>query len=424
MKKIVLLLTVMLCSLSLFATGQKEEESSDSGKINLRMAVWDVNNVVYQQKLVDAYIAENPNVTIEFVNAPSNEYIDKVSIMLSGGDDVDLISIKDIPSYGGLIGRNNLEPLDSFIQKDNWNLDQYSGLTNDIIVDNKLYALPFRSDIWVLFYNKDIFDAAGVSYPDNDMTWDEYAELAKKVSSGSGVDRVYGAHHHVWRSTVQLATVQDGRNNIVSDDYSFMKPMYDMIIGLQDDGTIMDYSSLKVGNMHYSGLFYNEDVAMVPMGSWFSGGIMKNKLSGDATMNWGIVKFPHPAGVAAGTTAGTITSLAMNSKSKNKEAAWDFIKFYTGPEGAIILAESGNFPAIKSDDVLDIIANQEGFPTDSASKEALSAGLVRIEFPIHPQVSVIERILNEEHELIMTESVTVDEGLAEMTRRVKEALGQ
>ena len=45
-------------------------------------------------------------------------------------------------------------------------------------------------------YNKDLFDAAGVAYPSNDMTWDEYYDLAAKMTSGEGSSKVYGTHHH------------------------------------------------------------------------------------------------------------------------------------------------------------------------------------------------------------------------------------
>jgi len=163
---------------------------------------------------------------------------------------------------------------------------------------------------------------------------------------------------------------------------------------------------------------------MLPMGSWFISTVIAKHKTGEATMNWGIVKYPHPVGVKAGTTAGTITSMAVNKASKQKDAAWDFVKFFCGPEGAKILASVGNLPAIRDKDVMKILADRPGFPTDANSREALNTTTVRLELPMHEKVGIIERILNEEHELIMTGSVTVDQGLAEMTRRVKEALGQ
>jgi multiple sugar transport system substrate-binding protein len=426
MKKFVILASLALAALaSLYAEGQQAAPASAATQdVKLRMIVWDLTQTTYLQPMVDAYRALHPNVSFEFINIPANEYGDKLAIMLAGGDDADIISVKDIPMYSAMVTKKQIEPLNAFIDRDKVDLAQYSGITNDISVDGKLFALPFRSDFWLLYYNKDLFDKAGVAYPTNDLTWDQYAAIAAKVANGTGVDRVYGSHYHTWRSTVQLPTVQDGKNSIITTDYAFMKPYYEMVLKMQREKTVMDYASLKVGNIHYSGLWYNEQIAMMPMGSWFIGTLISKIKAGDANMNWGIAKYPHPAGVAAGTTAGTITSIALNAKSKNKEAAWDFIKFFSGPDGAQILAKLGSFPAIRNDAVVGILSKMPGFPTDPASAAALVTTKVRLELPLHAKVGVIEKILNEEHELIITESVSVDQGLADMSRRVKEALAQ
>jgi multiple sugar transport system substrate-binding protein len=193
-------------------------------------------------------------------------------------------------------------------------------------------------------------------------------------------------------------------------------------VAMQDDGIIMDYGELRAGSVHYSGVFWNEQVAMVPMGSWFIGSMIRAINEGDADFNWDVVKYPHPEGVAPGTTAGTLTSLSINANSANKDAAWDFIKFYSGIEGAKALAATGNLPAIRTPEVLEVFASLEGVPTGAA--EALQTATVRLELPMHPKVGAVEQILNEEHDLIMTESVSVDEGIAEMTSRVSEALAE
>jgi len=415
-------LTALACTVAFAAVATASLAAAD--KTELKMVVWDAANTAYLKPLISAFEEKNPNVTISIIDIPANEYQDKLSIMLSGGETADIISVKDIPGYAGMVNRKQLEPLNALIKKDKVNLGLYSGVTDDIQVNGELYALPFRSDFWVLYYNKDLFDKAKVAYPTNDMTWQQYADLAKKVSSGFGTDRVYGTHNHTWRSTVQLPTVQDGKNSIITTDYSYMKPYYEMVLKLQADKSEMDYASLKVGNIHYSGVFYNNQIAMLPMGSWFISTVIAKHKTGEATMNWGVVKFPHPAGVAAGTTAGTITSLAVNKASKQKELAWNFVKFFSGPEGAQILAKVGNFPAIRDQDVVKILTSMDGFPSDDASKAALTTTKVRLEMPMHEKVGIIERILNEEHELIMVGSNSVDKGLSEMTRRVKEALAK
>lgn len=429
-KKIIsVLLTLAVASSVFIGCGSKKdtkEEGNVSGeKVTLKMSVWDKDKTAYLQPVIDAYKAQNENVDIELVDISSAEYQDKLSVMLSGGsDDIDIITVKDTPGYSSMVNKGQLEPLTSYIEKDKVNLNLYSGTTEQMTIDNELYSLPFRSDFWVLYYNKDLFDKAGVEYPTNDMTWKQYEELARKMTSGSGAEAVYGSHYHTWRSTVQLPAVLDGKNSIIQEDYSFLKPFYEMVLGMQKDKVVMDYGSLKTGSIHYSGVFENEQIAMLPMGSWYIGTVIASHDKGTADMNWGIVKYPHADGVEPGTTVGTITSLGINSKSSKKDAAWDFIKFFSGEEGAKVVANSGTLPAIKTDSIVDTIAGTKGFPTDANSKEALNTVKTYLEMPVDSKSALIEIILNEEHDLIMTGSVDIDAGLKEMANRVKEELNK
>lgn len=417
----VILALLMVIPAALFAGGGQEAAPTE-GPQTLRFAVWDEATTVYLQPMVDAFMAKNPDIMIEFVDTAANDYPDRWAVLLAGGDTTDLISIKDMPGYAGMATRNQILDLSSFIAQDNYDLGQYSGLTDEFTVDGKLYCLPFRSDIWILYFNKDLFDEAGVPYPTNDMTWEDYFNLAERMTSGSGASKVYGGHHHTWRSTTQLATFQDGENTVIADDYSFMKDMYELMIEAQNEGTIMDWASQKAGNLHYRSLFYNQQFAMMPMGTWQIATQIAAHENGEAPFEWGIVKFPHPAGVPAGTTAGNFTGVAINAKSENPDAAWEFLKFYCGPEGADILVGLGQMPAGRTPEILAKIAAKEGFPV--GGDEALETVTVRLEAPYHPQLSAIEQILNEEHELILTGGKSIDAGLADMGKRVRALLGK
>ncbi|MBN1501827.1 MAG: sugar ABC transporter substrate-binding protein [Spirochaetes bacterium] len=420
MRKISVVLLLLVSVLMLVSC--KKKDGSDGTGVKLKLVLWDINQATYVPVLLEEYKKLRPDVEIEIINIPASDYIEKVNVMLSGGDDSDIITVKDIPEYASMVTKKQLDSLDGYIKKDKYDLSAYSGVPDELRVDNVLFALPFRSDFWILYYNKEAFDKAGVDYPSNDMTWSEYEAIARKVTSGAGADKVYGSHHHTWRSTVQLGTFQDGKNTAISKDYSFMAPVYNMVTGMQKDGIIMDYASLKAGNIHYSGLFYNKQIAMLPMGTWFIGTLMSKVKEGVTDVKWGIARFPHPDGVKAGTTAGTLASLAINAKSKNKKEAWEFIKFFCGPDGAKVLAGAGSLPAIRNEDVINVLSSRDGFPKECAG--ALETSTVRLELPMHPKVSQIEQILNEEHELIMTDSVTVDKGLSSMTKRVNEVLSK
>ncbi len=91
---------------------------------------------------------------------------------------------------------------------------------------------------------------------------------------------------------------------------------------------------------------------MLPMGTWFIGTQIAKVNSGESkAKNWGIVKFPHPEGVAAGTTAAQISGLSVNKNSDHQKEALAFIKFVTGAEGSAIVASTGTLPAMRTGDV-------------------------------------------------------------------------
>ncbi len=399
------------------------EEEASAEEITLKWAAWDVGTTDYYQALVDAYEAQNENVKVELVDFSSADYMTVLATQLAGGaDDLDVITIKDMPGYSNLINLEMLEPLNDYHTTD---ASLYGGTIEQISLDGTYYQVPFRSDFWVLYYNKDLFDAAGVDYPTNDMTLDEYDELARSVTSGEGADAVYGAHYHTWRSAVQLFGVLDGANSIVDGTYDFLQSYYERILAQQQDGIVMDYATLKTSSTHYSGVFYNQQVATMNMGSWFIPTLIETTESGEnLAANWGIAKYPHPDGVEAGTTLGTITGLAINSKSAQKEAAADFLNFVTGEEGAALLAGMGTFPAIMSDEVIDTISSVEGFPQDETSKEALSITKTYLEMPVSEYASDIETVLNAAHDNIMTENVTIEEGIQEMNDGVGAIINQ
>lgn len=399
-------------------------ESPGDAPVTLKWALWDWEATAYYKPLIDAYKEIKPNVTIEYVDLGSTDYMTMLSTQLSGGADLDILTIKDIPGYSNLVKQNHLEPLSAFIDERGVDKAAYGGTVEQISVDNEVYALPFRSDFWLIYYNKDLFDKANVPYPTNDMTIDQYDELARQLTSGSGVEKVYGAHYHTWRSAVQLFGILDGKNSVVDGDYDFLKPTYEHILKQQDDGIVMDYATLKTSSTHYSGVFYNNSIAMMNMGSWFIATQIEKVKSGESmATNWGIVKYPHPDGVPAGTTLGTITSLAVNKKAANKDAALDFLNFVTGVDGAAVIASTGTIPAIKNNEVISSISSIDGFPSDDNSKEALNTTQTYLEMPMHEKSADIEVILNEAHDNIMTKNTSIDQGLADMKSRVQLVLG-
>ncbi|GHV50189.1 sugar ABC transporter substrate-binding protein [Spirochaetia bacterium] len=429
-KKMVLaaaLIAFAMIGSPLFAGGGKETSSggASGGKTVINWAIWDYDLTPYYKALIEAYEAKNPNTKIEVVDLGSADFMTVLGTQLSGGADLDVVCVKDIPGYSNLVKQNRLEPLNGYIKSANINTSLYGGTTEQIAVNGEVYALPFRSDFWVIYYNKDLFDAAGVPYPSNDLTLDQYDALARRLTRGSGANKVYGAHYHTWRSAVSLFSILDGKNTIVDGKYDFLAPYYERVLKEQKDGIVMDFATIKTSGTHYSGAFFNNQIAMLNMGTWFIGTQIDKIKSGESlSKNWGIVKYPHPDGVQAGTTLGTITSLGVNRNSKNKDAALDFMKFVTGPEGATVLAKTGTIPAIMNADVINAIAGMDGFPADANSKEALNVSKTYLEMPLHEKSADIEMVLNENHDAIMTGNITVQQAIQDMNNRVGKLLGR
>ncbi|CDZ33065.1 Extracellular solute-binding protein family 1 [Neorhizobium galegae bv. officinalis] len=389
--------------------------------VTLKWALWDWDKVAYYKPLMQAYQAKNPNVKFESVDLGSQDYQQMIATQLAGGSkDIDIVTVKDVPNYTNLVRAGSILDLSGFMTEQKIDPASFGGLVDELKIDGKVYALPFRSDFWVVYYNKDIFDKAGVTYPTNDMTWAQFDQIATKLAGGMGANKTYGALFHTWRSTVQLPGILDGKQTLAGPDYAFLKPWYERALALQKAGVVPSYASLKTSNTHYSALFFNGTIGMLPMGTWFVGTQIAKVASGESkSKNWGIVKFPHPDGVAAGTTAAQISGLAVNANSTHKAEVLDFIKFVTGPEGAAIIAGTGTIPTVRTPEVTAKIASLPGFPQDQASKDALQSGKSFLEMAVNPNAAKIEVVLNRAHDSIMTDNISIDGGLKEMTDGVK-----
>ena len=409
---LVLAMILLLCSAS-FAVAEDAK--------TLTVVAWDAGTTPYLAAQKEAFEASHPGVTLEYIDVASQDYAKKTSTMLSGGDTSDVFMVKEITDLLNWQAAGYEEPLNSYIEASGYDLSGFAGIESNYAVDGEQYALPFRSDFWVLYYNKDLFDAAGVDYPTNDMTWEQYAELAKKMTDAD--KGIYGTHYHTWLSAVVNWDVCDGVNTLIDGNYDDLAYFYELYQDLEDAGACMSYNELKAAGLHYSAAFENGNIAMLPMGYWFVSTLIGAIKDGTCSFNWGIVAVPHKEDVAAGSSFGNLTGAMINAKSANKDLAWEYISWLAGEEGALATASTGTRPAWVSDAVASAMASADGFPTDEASKAALIPTAVSVEIPASEHSSEISTVLNEEHSLIMTRESTIEEGIAEMNERVAEILG-
>ena len=410
MKKMLSVVLAAVMMLSLLAVPAMAEDQV------LTVVTWDATTTPYLLAQKEAYEASHPGVKIEYVDVASQDYPIKATTMLEGKDTSDVFMVKEIDDIIKWQAQGFAEPLNAYVEKTGYDLSGFVGTEKNYCVEDELYAVPFRSDFWVLYYNKDLFDAAGEAYPTNDMTWDAYADLAIKMTGNGN----YGTHYHTWLSAVANWTVADGVNTLADKNYDDLLYFYQLYQKLEDAGACMSYADLKAAGLHYSAAFANGNIAMMPMGYWYVSTLIGYNKDGTCNFNWGITAVPHADGVKAGSSFGNLTGAMINQASANKDLAWDYISWLGGEEGAAATASVGARHAYVSETVAAAMSSVEGFPADETSKGALIPSFVGMEWPVAEKVADIKTIVNEEHSMIMAREITPEEGVAEMNERVAE----
>jgi multiple sugar transport system substrate-binding protein len=397
------------------SSGSSGSGGDDGGKVELTVSVWSMASTPEFQALFDAFHKAYPNITVKPVDILAADYPTKVTTMLAAGDTTDVITMKNVIDYAGYATRGQLKDLTALATGDG---AQLSGLDSFKEKDGKYYALPYRQDFWVLYYNKKLFDAAGKPYPKN-LTWDQYTELAKGLTTGSGQGKVYGTYHHIWRSVVQAISAAQTGGDLLGGDYGFFADQYRTALAVQDAGATIDFSTATTQKTGYASVFEDKQAAMLPMGTWFIAKLLADKKAGKTDVDWAIAPMPQRPGGSGVTTFGSPTAFAVNKKAKHSDAAEKFVKFAAGPQGAAAVAAIGVVPALLTADTRKTYFGLAGMPTDDTSQKAFQPDKITLEMPVSDKTSKIDKILNEEHQLVMAKQKTIDGGIKEMGSRVK-----
>jgi len=401
------------------------EESS--GPVTLTLSGWSLDTTPEFQKLADAYHEKNPDVTIELKGYDPTDYNTLVTADLAAGSGPDIITQKEVkylPTFaegGQLLDLSDVKLPDGI-----------SG-AKSYQVDGTQYAVPYRNDSWVLYYNKALFDQAGVDYPDGSWTWDDYSDAAAALTDGLAAagSAAKGAYLHNWQSTVQGFANAQSDGDILKGKYEYMEPFYDNVLALQDAGDQVDYNTAKANQLTYQGEFGKQNAAMMPMGTWFVATLIAQQASGDAdAFDWGIAPIPQVDSSTAGldntpVTFGDPTGFGINAAiDKSKvAAAKDFLTFAAGEDGAQVLAGIGITPALLTDAVVDTYFSVDGAPTDDLSKFAYSTHEVHPENPTSNKAAAIQGILGDMHTAIMSGSSSVKDAIKEAEDRVANEVG-
>lgn len=418
-KKVLSMFMVAAMVLGLTACGNSgsgEDGTSADGTVTLRLALWDydVDGPTTYDPMIEAFEEANPDIQIEVVNAPSADYETKLTTMLAGGDDVDLFFAKSNTSLPGLYSKGYCMNLSELFESDGYDLENYGTvLEQQMTFDGDVYALPFRTNDWLLFYNKDLFDAAGVDYPTNDMTWQEVADIAKQIAANTD-DGIYGFEFQPKMGFIfPFLTNCSDDFDITTSDLSVTVPAVEWIMDMMDSGAMEEYSDSKSLNKDQT-YFFNGEWAMMWNGSWFVQNLNSQE---DLGFEWGVAKSPYWEG-GEKTNFVTSTPLCISSSTEHKDEAYTFLKFMCGEEGASILATTNLIPGYMNDTVLQ--SYLENVELDDASVEALTDNVTHDFGEPNTVFSQIITAGQQELELVLTDNETADDFVNNLTEQREE----
>jgi len=401
------------------------DPASPAAPVTVTLAGWSLATTPEFQMLADAFHEVNPDITVEVQEYDATNYDTQMIADLAAGSAPDIYVQKNLMNFFTYQNGGQLMDVSDVASSYDGNA---SGLgLESYQVDGATYAIPYRQDSWYVYYNKDLFDAAGVEYPDGSWTWDDYTSTAKELTSGlqGAGSEALGAYQHTWQSVVQgFALAQTPDADLLSGDYSYLAPYYERSLDLQQSGAQVTYGTATTNSLTYQSQFGTQKAAMMPMGSWYVATLIAQQANGDAdTFNWGLAPAPQfdSSTTDVPVTFGDPTGLGINPgiDESKVEAAKAFLAFIGGEDAAKALAGIGITPAYTSDAVTEAYFALKGVPSDDLSKFAFSTHDTRPENPLSPDTATIQHILADAHSAIMSESSPVDAAVSEAGARAE-----
>lgn len=320
-----------------------EEEKSDE-VVTIKFSGWGApNEKKLYEELIKNFEAQNPNIKVQYIHIPA-DYAGKMNTMLAGGNgpDVFYVGDGDFSRWAKLGLIMNLQPqIDAtgFDISDMWEtaVNRYRWDGNKSGTGD-LYALPMDVAGTVLYYNKELFDKAGVPYPstENPMTFDQLLETAKaltKDDNGDGKVDQYGMgpawwEGYVWGNGGKI--LSDDRKEFVLNEEKAVEALQFMADLRNVHGVSPDSRALQA--MNDGQMFETGRLAMMTQGRWMVP-VYRN-----LKFDWDVA--PVPAnGAWSGWSAST--GYAVYSKTKHADAAFKLAAYMAGQEANQIRGEQG-----------------------------------------------------------------------------------
>lgn len=326
--------------------------TNDTGITILRAGTGDSGEgLTPHQTIIEQYEIANPEVLVQLEAIAGRDYYTRILTQIAADRSPDVMNIGDdaVPSF---VERGAFLPLDECLADIGFDTSVYlPGLLDPGIVDGQLYFLPKDYSTLAVYYNKTIFDEAGVAYPEDGWTWDDLLSTAQALTQdtdGDGETDVWGIQLPAsWTTGFEYWVAAAGGSLISEDGTSYVGYMdspeairaatfyRDLYNTYQVAPPPADFSAFGGGNSEFD----NGQAAMRIFGRWPQSGMLQNP-----NIDLGVVGTPADAQPANILFWG---GFGISSTTDNLAAACDFLSYYAGPEAAEVWKDWA-LPAVTS----------------------------------------------------------------------------
>lgn len=320
--------------------------------VTLRAGLWDSVEVEpMETQILEAFKAEFPHVTVKMEFNP-DAYDDKILTSLAGRNAPDVFLWWNFPQ---LVARGGLEDLTPYMEGPR-GLDAsiyYKEILDYNRVGPGLYGLPKDFTPRAFFYNKKLFDEAGLPYPTNDWTWNDLLDMAIKLTKGEGVEAQYGFYTYTGVYPLQCYVWSNGGDFISPDgkkasgycDSEATIQALDWYVKLRTEYGVSPTAESEQTLGGASEMFINDRLAIYDTGRW-----PQSSFKAVEGLDFGTVLPPKSPNTNQLVTVLHEAGWCMNPASPYKfNEAWELLKALAGPLAHKIRTEAGwAIPAIPS----------------------------------------------------------------------------
>ena len=320
MKKLALVVLVGALAVSFTACSTTPGDPGSDEQVTITYSNFISNDVAEENlaTIVAAFEEKNPGIKIAVKTLPYSDYFTALQTDIAAGTVADVFDI-EYANYATYQANGVLAPLNGVDTA-----AYQKSLVEAYATGGVPYALPSSFSTVVLFYNKDLFDKAGLGYPTRDWTWEDEMAAAKTLSDPSaGVWGSYQpiSYHEYYKSVAQAGGqfLKNGTCGLDSDAGIAAATWL-----TQKSGTVMPTAAQGAGTPDFDvDLFVDGKLAMWHTGIWNFGRVH------DVSFAWDIQVEPGDTQQASAMFSNAI---AVSATSKNQEAAAKWVQFMTGSD--------------------------------------------------------------------------------------------